>query len=170
MKVLIKAALFFVLLILTSCSAFAPEATATPVPTETPAPTNTFTPQPTLTETPTPQPSKTPVPPTATAEELVLPLPEGEALAEWRGIPIMPDATAGEEDEDIYTFVIEASPDDVLAYYERELAKQDYVLMAIGINDAGEMKMLMFTGGNGALSIFFIPSEEGLLMVNIVLV
>jgi hypothetical protein len=160
--------ILFVLFALSACSAFAPQPTATPEPTKTPVPTKTFTPEPTSTETPTPQPSKTPVPPTATAEDLVLPLPEGEPLAEWQGIPIMPGAITGKEEPYLYTFVIEASPDEVRVYYEGELAKQGYDLMATGTNDAGETKMLMFSGGSGPLSMFFYPYEDGSLMVSLV--
>jgi hypothetical protein len=168
MKVLKKAVLLFLLFTLTSCSAFAPQPTETPVPTKTPLPTETLTPEPTSTETPTPQPTKTPVPPTATVEAFALPLPEGEPLAEWQGIPIMPASTAGEEDDDLYMFIVEASPEEVRAYYEVALAKQGYELMATGVNDDGKLKMLMFTGGRGALTMFFLPTEGGLLLVSLV--
>lgn len=168
MRGALKTPFLVVLVTLTSCSVFATEPTATLIPTETPVPMSTFTPHPTLTGTPTPQPTRTPVPPTATPEELVLPMPDGELLVSWQGFPVIPGAIAGEEDDSIYAFVIEASPDEVRAYYDRELAKQGYNLMATGTNDAGEMKMLMFTGDNGALSIFFYTYPDGLLYVSLV--
>ena len=164
----VYAVLLVVLVTMTSCSAFAPGPIAPPVPTENPVPTSTFTLQPTLTGTPTPLPTSTSVPPTATPEELVLPMPDGELLVSWQGFPIMPGAIAGEEDDDIYTFVIEASPDEVWAYYERELAKLGYGLMATGVNDAGEMKMLMFIGDGNSLSMFFVPNRDGSLMVSLI--
>ena len=168
MRAAVKAAFLLVLVTLTSCSAFAPELPATPIPTETPVPTSTFTLVPTLTGTPTPQPTSTPVPPTATPKEFVLPMPEDAPLAAWQGFPIMPEAITGKEDVGIYMYVIEASPDEVFAYYEKQLAKQGYDLMATGTNDAGEMKMLMFTGDNRVLSIFFYTYPDGLLNVSLV--
>ena len=164
----VYAGLLVVLVTMTSCSAFAPAPTATPVPTETTVPTSTFTPHPTLTGTPTPLPTRTPVPPTATPEELMLPMPDGELLVSWQGFPIMPGAIAGEEDDNMYTFVIEASPDEVRVYYERELARLGYGLMASGVNDAGETKMLMFIGDDNSLSMFFVPYEDGSLMVSLI--
>ena len=100
-------------------------------------------------------------------------MPDGELLVSWQGFPIMPGAIAGEEDDNMYTFVIEASPDEVRVYYERELAKLGYGLMASGlmasgVNDAGETKMLMFIGDGNSLSMFFVPYEDGSLMVSLI--
>jgi hypothetical protein len=60
MRALSKIIIFSVLIIaLTSCSAFAPKPTETPVPTITSLPTLTSTLQPTITSTPTKLPTKT---------------------------------------------------------------------------------------------------------------
>ena len=48
-------------------------------------------------------------------------------------------------------------------------SKLGYSLMATGVNDDEELKMAMFTGGSGTVSMFFIPYDDGLLMVNLIL-
>jgi len=48
--------------------------------------------------------------------------PEGTPLSEWNGIPIMPQATSGEEFNDgTYSFKVNAFPEEVQDYYKTEL-------------------------------------------------
>ena len=51
-------------------------------------------------------------------------------------------------------FVIEASPDDVGAYYQKELEELGFMLMSYGVNDEDESQMMVFMGSSGALYIF----------------
>jgi hypothetical protein len=104
-------------LVLSGCGAgqiFGP--TVTPLPTQTPIP-------PTSTNTPVPPTATaTRVPPTATPFSLRMPV--GTPVSEWRGLPIMPGAIAGEEtDTGAYIFTINASLDDIQNFYELELRK-----------------------------------------------
>ena len=41
----------------------------------------------------------------------------------WKGIPVMPDATSGEGDEEGYVFTIHATSQQVQDYYQVELAR-----------------------------------------------
>ncbi len=116
-------------LILAACSSFSQ-------PTPTPAPTQTFTAVPAL--APVRTPTRTPLPPTETPA----------TASEWDGIPIMPDAVAGEGDEEGYVFTIKATPQQVREYYELELGKLgwqssseedgDTTLTLIFMNEAAE--------------------------------
>jgi hypothetical protein len=111
---------------LASCSAFVPQPTETPTPTETSLPTPTNTLEPTTT------PTETPVPPTETASAPVLPMPSGEPASEWEGIPIMPNAIAGEGDNQGYAFTINASAEDIQKFYETKLTPLGWNMFASG--------------------------------------
>lgn len=50
-------------------------------------------------------------------------MPIGEPVESWGGVPIMPGAIAGDSDEYLYYFTIDASVADIQAYYKRELKR-----------------------------------------------
>jgi len=161
-----KAMVFSVLLMtLASCNTLRPKPTETPIPTETSLPTSTNTPEPT--NTPTNTPTKTPVPPTETASDPVLPTPSGKPASEWEGIPVMPNAIAGEGDSKGYFFTIDAPLDEIQNYYEAELAKLGWNLMASGQGTTNTV-MLIFINDTGPLSISIIPQSDGIMYVLIV--
>jgi hypothetical protein len=94
--------------------------------------------------------------------------PEDPPLTEWKGIPVMPGAIAGRESDDSYEFSIEATPQEVQDFYERELSQQGYSLWAVGENDAtGEPAMLMLSKGTDMLTISIIVEAEYLLVMMI---
>lgn len=130
----------------------------------------------TITETSTPRPSETPtqtpVPPTNTpaptaTTDLTVFLPEGEPLESWNTIPIMPEAVAGEEsDSNSYSFSIAASPDEILAYYEVEMGKIGYTLLAVGKGDVNNNMILIFQDAQGVFTMSVIEVvSEGLTVV-----
>lgn len=49
--------------------------------------------------------------------------PQGAPVAEWEGIPIMPQATAGQEfaDTNTYSFKTDATPQEVQEFYDSQL-------------------------------------------------
>ena len=63
----------------------------------------------------TARPSVTPIAPSRTADS--------QPTKEWKGIPVMPGATAGEGDEEGYVFTIHATSQQVQDYYQVELAR-----------------------------------------------
>ena len=159
--------ILFVLLLITlcSCSTFAPAPTETPIPTATSLPTATPTPAPT--DTATLAPSKTLVPPTETPSEPVLPLPSGEPASEWEGIPVMPNALAGEGDSSGYTFTTNASLDEIQTFYETELQKLGWSVFASG-QGTTDAVILMFMKDAGILSVSIIPQSDGTMYVLLV--
>ena len=51
--------------------------------------------------------------------------PQGTPVSEWKGIPIMPQATAGQEfaENSTYSYKVDASIEEVQQYYKTELDK-----------------------------------------------
>ena len=51
--------------------------------------------------------------------------PEGTPVSEWRGVPVMPQATAGQEfaESNTYSFKVDATVKEAQDYYTAELAK-----------------------------------------------
>ena len=162
MKIISKAVFLSLLVaLLASCSSFAPKPTETPIPTETQAPTSTITPEPTNT------PTNTPVPPTETPAAPLLKMPVGEPADEWEGIPVMPGAIAGEGDSAGYSFTIEATPEEIQAFYEQELAKLGWNMFASG-QGATDTVLLMFMQGADIFSLSIIPQPDGIMYVLLV--
>ena len=92
-------------------------------------------------------------------------MPTGEPQAEWDGIPIMPDALAGEDRGDAYAFTVEKSREDVKSYYQTELGSSGWTLFAEGQGDDGTLSLLIFQKGSELLTIGFVDVDESVLMV-----
>lgn len=132
----IAARLLLLILFLTACSNRI-QTTPTTVPTLT------------LTVVPTLKPTDTSLPPTEKAEAGSALVPEGQPAAEWNGIPIMPDALAGEGDEESYVFTVKATPQQVQEYYQLELGKLGWQPFSTGDGSSSSL-MLMFTNNTSA--------------------
>lgn len=122
------------LLALVACSNF-----DQPAPTAVPTPTFTVIP----TFTATVIPTDTAVPPTETPEVVSELIPQGQPALEWKGIPIMPDAIAGEGDAESYVFTVKATPQQIREYYQVELGKLGWQSFAQGNGDSSIMLMFM---------------------------
>jgi len=140
-----------------SCNTFAPTPTETPVPTSTIPPTSTFTPEPTF--TPTIKPTSTSIPPIATKSLPILTTPSGKPASNWNGFPVMPKAIAGGEEQGAYVFTIKATPDEIQRYYQKELAKTGWNLLAGGKSETGAI-LLIFTKGTDTLTLSIIPQPN----------
>jgi hypothetical protein len=162
MKTIGKAILLSVLVTaLASCNTFAPRPTETPTPTETSLPTSTNTAEPTNT------PTKTPVPPTETPSAPVISMPSGEPSSEWEGIPVMPNAIAGEGDSKGYSFTINETPDAIQKFYEEELGKLGWNMFASGQGTTNAI-LLIFMKDASTLSVSIIPQPDGVMYVLLV--
>ena len=151
MKKPIAASLFLLIFFLTACSNFI-QKTPNTVPTLT------------LTIIPTLIPTNTSQPPTETPDAVAALVPEGQPASEWNGIPIMPDASAGEGDEESYVFTIKATPQQVQEYYQLELGKLGWQPFATG--DGDPSLMLMFTNNASAtLTVSIIAKGDEVLVL-----
>jgi hypothetical protein len=168
-----KAKILLILVIaMTSCNAFAPEPTITPTLTATSLPTSTvtsspmltFTPEPTITPTPTKKPTKTPAPPTDTPSAPIFQMPTGTPLTNWNGIPVMPDAIAGEGTSDGYFFSVAATAEAIQSYYEKELPKLGWNLFAVGQGETDAI-LLIFMKGTDTVTVSILPQQDGPFLV-----
>lgn len=143
----------FITLLITACSALSPVPTPTPTHTFTPIPSDTPLPTLTSTATNTPQPTQT--------EDVLSSLrPVGTPQSAWKGIPIMPGALAGSADDDSYNFTIQATADEIQSYYESELSKSSWTLMASGAGDTGALMLIFNNGAPPLMTISIIPDGD----------
>lgn len=84
---------------------------------------------------------------------------EGQSVSAWNGIPIMPGALTGEGDSDGYVFTIQATPEQIQAYYQTELAKlgwhplptEDASVLMFANSAADTLTISILTQGNDSL-------------------
>lgn len=84
----------------------------------------------------------------ATAEVV---LPSGTPLAEWEGIPIMPDAISGETAADAYQYTTQSDLDEIIAFYETELSRLGFELEVITDESAGYTTLTFHKEGTSGL-------------------
>jgi hypothetical protein len=142
---------------LTACSAGnpLPTATLTPDPSATEGATRTSVASQTPRRTATRSRAHTPTP----TEAIVLPEPVGTPATRWNGIPIMPDATTGEEDEDAYFYSVAATPEEVEAYYAEQLPPLGWQLFAEGTGENGAT-LILYKKGSSILTLSIIVLED----------
>jgi len=85
--------------------------------------------------------------------------PKSPPLTEWKGIPIMPSASAGDEVDMVYSFKVDATAAEIEEYYTKNLED-------LGWEKGFSVPMdvtaiLLFTKGNQTLTITILPSESG---------
>jgi hypothetical protein len=94
-------------------------------------------------------------------------MPSGKPSSDWEGVPVMPNATAGEGDSKGYSFTINASPDEIQKYYEKELGKLGWNTFANG-QGTTEAVLLIFMNDTDMLTISIIPQTDGITYVLLV--
>jgi hypothetical protein len=104
------------------------------------------------------------LPPSATPDIVSELLPEGQPASEWKGIPIMPGAIAGEGDEEGYVFAIQATPQQVQDYYQLELGKLGWQSYAQADGDSSRMLIFM-NSASTTLTISIIAKGENVLVL-----
>ena len=91
-------------------------------------------------------------------------VPQGPPLSEWNGIPIMPNAIAGEADTQGYRFTTAASREEILSFYQREIPDLGWEMLGVGEGQAGAVIMI-FSAGEDSLSISIIPNDDTMLVL-----
>jgi len=82
--------------------------------------------------------------------------PEGTPLSEWNGVPIMPQATTGEEFNEItYSFKVNATVQEVVEYYKTELVKLGWS-SSIDLPVEGEGGFQIYSKEDSLLTLTFI--------------
>jgi hypothetical protein len=97
--------------------------------------------------------------------------PQGTPLQEWKGIPIMSQATAGQEfpESNIYSFKANVTPQEVQDFYEEKLTALGWTQPFDIPNESGEVSMILFQKGSNALTVM-VMSSEGSTVVTLTLV
>jgi len=81
--------------------------------------------------------------------------PEGAPLSEWNGVPIMPQATTGQEfNEYTYSFKVNASVEDAVAYYKDELVKLGWS-STFDLPVEGEGGIMLYSKDDNLLTLTF---------------
>lgn len=95
--------------------------------------------------------------------------PSGEPTATWKDIPVMPQAVAGQEFPDTfsYSYRVPATVEEVTKFYEDNLKAGGWTSM-FSMPPSGESVVLIYTGDKGAaLTITITPSfdQDGLIVI-----
>jgi hypothetical protein len=81
--------------------------------------------------------------------------PQGTPLSEWNGIPIMAQATAGQEfpDTKTYSFKVDAKVKEANDFYEQELPKLGWDTSGFNMPGNDTMAVLVYQKGNDILTV-----------------
>jgi len=88
----------------------------------------------------------------------------GQPASEWNGIPIMPEAIAGEGDEESYVFTVRATPQQVQEYYQLELGKLGWQPFATGNGDSS-LTLTFMNKDSATLTISIMAKGEDVLVL-----
>lgn len=82
--------------------------------------------------------------------------PQGPPLSDWKGIPVMPQAVAGEEVEAIYSFRVNATIQEVRDFYTAQLPPLGWKSTF-----SGDLPILVFMKDNQTLSVTITEQANG---------
>lgn len=89
--------------------------------------------------------------------------PQGTPVAEWNGIPIMPQATAGQEfDANNYSFKFTGTAKEAADFYSSSLAPAGWSPMVTSSDDQGAL--LIYSKDDKFLTITVTPVEGGIVV------
>jgi hypothetical protein len=84
--------------------------------------------------------------------------PQSPPLSEWNGIPIMPQASAGEESEGMYVFKIAATSQEIQDFYNAQLPNLGWET-TVSLPMEGTA-ILLYSKGSQMLSVTIMPAES----------
>jgi hypothetical protein len=95
--------------------------------------------------------------------------PTGTPVDQWNGVPVMPEATAGEEfSETTYGYTVPASATDVEAFYAQEMEGLGWTSsFSLPVTDEGGI--LLFQNENDLLTITITPDQDDPNSVDVIL-
>jgi len=96
-----------------------------------------------------------------------LPLPTGTPLTSWGGIPILPDASAGEGDDSGYAFIVKTDAGDIQQFYEETLLSLGWMILANSLDDTGAV-LLIAMKDDLMLTLTVTPLAGGMMYVFLV--
>jgi hypothetical protein len=95
--------------------------------------------------------------------------PQGEPVAEWNGIPVMPEATAGQEvDATTYSFKADATVKEVEEFYKSRLGDLGWK-QPFDTTVTGNSSFLIFQKDTQTLTVS-VTAQDGYVLVMLILV
>jgi hypothetical protein len=86
--------------------------------------------------------------------------PTGKPASDWKGIPIMPQATAGQEfSEHNYSFKAPVAATDVQAFYDEKMKSLGWQ-SAVGFQVTGKGGIMIFQNGKDLLTVTITPDLQ----------
>jgi hypothetical protein len=86
--------------------------------------------------------------------------PQGQPLSSWNGIPVMPEALAGEELDTIYSYRVPAPAADVRAFYDAQLPPLGWSTLF-----SGDLPIYIYTKEDSTLSITIAEQDNGTIVL-----
>ncbi|HEX5943610.1 MAG TPA: hypothetical protein VFY66_15110 [Anaerolineales bacterium] len=92
--------------------------------------------------------------------------PQGTPVQEWRGIPILPEATAGQEfsENNTYSFKANVTAKDIQDFYNEKLAALGWS-QPFSLPIESEGGLMVFRKDNNSLAITITPSEGSVVVL-----
>jgi hypothetical protein len=93
--------------------------------------------------------------------------PQGPPVPDWKGIPVMSQATAGQEftenNTNIYSFKANATEQEAQEFYKQKLPALGW--NQPGVPGAGDAGILVFQKENNSLVVTILPSENSVVVI-----
>ena len=87
--------------------------------------------------------------------------PTGTPVQDWNGIPIMPQATVGQEfNENTYSYTVPLSASDVQAFYDQKMKEIGWT-SAFGFQASEEGGIMLFQKDSDLLTITIVADQDG---------
>lgn len=92
--------------------------------------------------------------------------PQGAPVQEWKSIPIMPQATAGQEftESNIYSFKVNATTKEIGDFYTQKLTPLGWK-QPFGTTTQGDTAILFFQKESTSLTITIMSSEGSMVVI-----
>lgn len=84
--------------------------------------------------------------------------PQGTPVQEWNGIPVMPEAIAGEETQGMYSYTVNATSEAVAQFYTTRLPDLGWKEQ---FNQPGDTTILFYMKDSQSLTITIAPVQDG---------
>jgi hypothetical protein len=91
--------------------------------------------------------------------------PQGTPVSEWNGVPILPQATAGQEfDSTTYSFKATATATEAQEFYNAQLTKLGWT-QSFSMPGGAEAALMLFEKGDQTLTITVAPSGGSIVVL-----
>ncbi len=84
--------------------------------------------------------------------------PQGTPVSEWNGIPVMPQATAGQETQGLYSYKANATNEEATEFYTTQLTTLGW---SEQVRETGETTLLYYSKDQQGVTITIAPSVDG---------